>query len=175
MNSQLPQPTTYDEFYLRYRLHIGDLTREAKEEMARRGELPGPAPLGYLNHRTGKVETTVIPDPEMAPLVREAFLMAAQGGYSLRQLLAELNRKGLRSRNGKPLQVSGLWYLLTNPFYAGYVRYKGKTFSGVHEPLVGGADFNLVQNRLAGRRKLESASLQLKVLPGCEKGRVMND
>ncbi len=159
-NAQLSQPMTYEEFYLRYRLHIGDLTREAKEEMARRGKLPGPAPLGYLNLRTGKTETSVVIDPKIAPLVREAFAKAAQGGCSLRQLLAELNRKGLRSRNGKPLQVSGLWYLLTNPFYAGFVRYKGETFPGVHEPLVDTVNFNMVQNRLAASRKVESIGTQ---------------
>ena len=150
------QSLTYNEFFLQYRLHIGDLTREAKHAMARRGELPGPAPLGYLNHRTGKFETTVIIDREKAPLISEAFTIAAQRNCSLRTLLSDLTAKGLLSRNGKRLQVAALWQLLNNPFYAGFVRYEDELFQGQHEPLTDQETFDQVQHQLEGRRRNRS-------------------
>ncbi len=148
-----PTPSmTYDEFFLSYRLHIGDLTREAKLQTARQGKLPGPAPLGYLNRRTGKYETAVVMDDATAPLVREAFGLAAQG-WTVRALAAEMDARGLRSRNGNALRASALWHLLTNPFYAGFVRYGGETFPGRHEPLVEEDLFVRVQEGLRGRSK----------------------
>ena len=153
MTPHTTEQMTYEEFLLQYHLHLGDLTREAKHEMACRGELPGPAPLGYLNHRTGKYQTTIIVDPEKAPLVRQAFEKAAQGNYSLRVLLVELTAEGLRSRNDKRLQVAGLWHLLCNPFYAGFVRYEGKISLGQHEPLTDQKTFDQVQRQLERRRR----------------------
>lgn len=152
MNVQSDSPLSFDEFRIHYLLELGDLTRQAKQEKARRGELPGPAPLGYLNKRTGKTKTTVVVDPDVAPLIQQAFRLASEG-FSLRPLLRELTQKGLRSRNGKRLPVAGLWYLLNNPFYMGYVQYKGKLFPGRHEPLVEKATFERVQCNLVGRRK----------------------
>lgn len=153
MKSHSTEYLTYEEFLYHYHVQLGTLTREAKHEMAQRGEWPGPAPLGYLNHRTGKYETTIIVDSEKAPLVREAFEKAAQGNCSLRVLLAELTAKGLRSRNEKCLQVAGLWHLLVNPFYAGFIRYEGELFPGQHEPLTDQKTFERVKCQLEKRRK----------------------
>ena len=153
MQPDLTQPMTYDEFFFHYRLRIGDLTREAKLCMAQNGEWPGPAPLGYLNQRTGRYKTTVVVDAEKAPLVQEAFEKAAYGNCSLRGLLSDLTAKGLRSRNEKRLQVAALWHLLGNPFYAGFVRYEGELFVGQHEPLVGQETFGRVRQSLDSRRK----------------------
>jgi len=154
MNSQPLQPSSFEDFRIRYFLEIGDLTRKAKQEKAQRGELPGPAPLGYRNCRTGRITTTVEVDPQIAPLIQEAFRLAANG-RSLRPLLRDLTWKGLRSRNGKCLQVAGLWYVLSNPFYAGFVRYEEKLYPGTHEPLVDKTTFDLVQVKLADRRKYQ--------------------
>ena len=145
-------PSSFEDFRIRYFLELGDLTRKAKQEKAERGELPGPTPLGYLNRRTGKTTTTIEVDAQTAPLIQEAFRLAASG-CSLRPLLHDLTQKGLRSRNGKRLPVAALWYVLTNPYYAGFVRYEGKIYPGTHEPLVDKATFERVQAKLAGRRK----------------------
>lgn len=152
MQTKAALPSSMEDFRIQYHIELGTLTREAKMEKARRGELPGPAPLGYLNRRTGKYVTTVEIDPHVAPLVREAFHLAA-AGHSLRRILCHLTDKGLRSKNGKMLQVSGLWYLLNNPFYAGEVLYCGTCFAGTHQALVDSETFDRAQTLLTGRRK----------------------
>ena len=49
---------------------LSENTKRGLREKVRRGEYPGPAPLGYLNdYRTKKI----IVDRERAPIVREAF------------------------------------------------------------------------------------------------------
>lgn len=104
-------------------------------EKAERGIMPGCAPLGYINAVIGG-ERVIVPDPGTAPLVRKAFELATTGRYSLRKLLSVMTSKGLVSRNGKPLGASALWTVLTNPVYAGRIRYNGELLPGRHEAIV---------------------------------------
>ena len=116
---------------------------------AAKGHLPGPVPLGYrFNERW-----EVVPDPDTAPLVRRAFELAAEGTLSLRAILREMTALGLRSRNGRPLGVSGLWTVLTNPFYTGQIRYNGEVLPGVHEEIVTGELYNEAQYKIHTRRR----------------------
>ena len=39
-------------------------------------------------------------------------------------------------RPSKPLGKNTLYKLLTNPYYAGVIRYKGVLHPGAHEPLI---------------------------------------
>lgn len=153
MDSTPIDPAAFEAFRLHYMRHLGYLTSQALAEKAKSGETPGPAPFGYLNQRTGKVRTTVIVDQAVAPFVKEAFSLAAGAGMPLRAILHRLTDQGLRSRAGKPLQVSGLWYVLSNPFYAGLIRFKGELYPGKHEPLVDKATFDRVQRNFGDRRK----------------------
>jgi site-specific DNA recombinase len=130
-----------------------DAVRSGMREKAARGELPGCAPLGYRNvrdHLGSRVEL----DEETAPRVRAVFELAASNRLSLGQVLKAATEGGLRSRNGRPLGVSGLWYLLANPFYAGLVRYGGETLPGKHPALVDEETFARVQEGLFKRKKL---------------------
>ncbi len=143
-----PSPITFD--YPQERI---DAIRGGMREKATHGEMPGCAPLGYRNvrdHLGSRIEI----DGETAPKVRAAFDLAASGRLSLRQVLKVVKEDGMRSRNGRPLGVSGLWYLLTNPFYAGYVRYGGETLPGKHPALVDAVAFDKVQEGLFRRKKL---------------------
>lgn len=92
-------------------------------------------------------------DPVRAPLIKKVFRMATKVRTSLRKVLAELTEKGLVSRTGSPISISGLFKILTNPFYMGMVCYNGELHQGTHEPLVTPAVFTHVQERLKGRRK----------------------
>src|SRR5581483_3675783 len=62
----------------------------------------------------------------------------------------ELNRLGLRYRNGSQIKRTGLAWLLKNPFYIGLIHIKttNETFQGIHEPLVNRPLFDRVQNIL---------------------------
>lgn len=150
----LPDPATAppEELMRSYRALLARRVKEASQLKAQAGKLPGCAPLGHRNARD-RGEAIVEVDGEVAPLVREAFGLAAEGKLPLRKMLEALTVKGLVSRNGKPLGASALHAVLTNPFYVGKLRYGGELLDGGHEPLVSPELFDRAQEGLAKRRR----------------------
>jgi site-specific DNA recombinase len=129
----------------------------AIQAMAIRGGLPGCAPVGYKNV-TMNYRKKVIIDEEKARLVHLAFGLVAFEDRPLRDILQEVTAYGLVSRNGKPMGISSFWGMLTNPFYAGYVRFRGEIVRGTHEPLVDDQLFGVVQARLKSRNRSRRSS-----------------
>ncbi|KWV93881.1 recombinase family protein [Erythrobacter sp. AP23] len=134
-----------------------DYVRNLREETIKglngrlkQGFYPFRAPIGYIDNGKGQYKTF---DPVRAPLVRHAFELYASGNFSLRVLLAEMQRLGLQSRNGKTLTLTGLDTMLANPFYCGVIHIKrtGKTFQGGHEKLISPALFKRVQEIKSNR------------------------
>ncbi len=86
---------------------------------------------------------------ERAPHVRLAFELYATGDWSLDGLQDELAQRGLRTRANRypsgPISVSKLAEMLRDPYYIGYVRYKGELYHGRHEPLIDVETFDRVQ------------------------------
>jgi site-specific DNA recombinase len=119
----------------------------------RRSHLRGLAPLGYRNVRVeyeGTMINTVQLDEERAPLVRKAFELYATGDYGLERLEATMADLGLTARAlGKQPEraVSFKWLhrMLKDPYYKGYIQYKGELYPGRHEPIVDQALFDRVQ------------------------------
>src|SRR5580765_3788687 len=80
------------------------------ESKVKLGGTPTLAPIGYLNVRhivDGREVRTISLDPERAPHIRWAFEAYATGGWTLNQLTAELETRGLtrrptRTRDAKP-------------------------------------------------------------------------
>ncbi len=157
-NAMMNPTTMNNEFYEQYsqklyRDYLADRVKKALAVKAENGESVGCAPVGYLNVRRTDGTTTVEVDPTMAPLIREAFAMAAKSRTSLRKILAELTLKGLASRNGKQIGPSGLLAILTNPFYIGMVRHRNELHQGTQEPLITATVFEKVRERLSQRRR----------------------
>ena len=118
-----------------YHSLTGRMAAISMDIKARRGEMMFCPPVGYVIDLSGPTPRAV-PDPLLAPLVREAFELYATGEYSLRKLLAIMTGRGLVSRSGKQMGSSGLHAVLTNPFYAGYMRWGGELIQGEHEALI---------------------------------------
>ena len=140
-----------------------NLSTEAKkglQEKARRGGTPGYAPLGYLNSRgqiDGREVKTITLDPERAPLIQWAFEAYASGSWSITDLVEELARRGLKTRQTAtrppvPLTRSMLHRMLSNPYYVGRLRYTGAEYDGKHDALVDEKTWHQVQDVLSGRR-----------------------
>ena len=124
------------------------------------GGTPGKAPVGYRNIRyiddNGREIRTVKVDPERARLVTLAFEMYATGEHSIIDVLHEVTLRGLTTlptpqRPAKPLGRNTMYKLLTNPYYAGIVRYRGALHPGSHEPIVEPALFDKVQALLTAK------------------------
>ncbi len=119
---------------------------------ARNGGTLGRARIGYLNKRDtseGRNIGIVVFDEERAPFVKLAFELYATGAWSLESLQDELTHRGLQTRGGRhpggPISTSKLAKLLRDPYYIGYVTYKGEVFVGRHEPLISLELFDRVQ------------------------------
>jgi DNA invertase Pin-like site-specific DNA recombinase len=133
-----------------YIRNLREETRKGFYGRLKQGLYPLGAPIGYLDEGKGKAKT---PDPIKAPLVRTAFELYASTRYGLDQLVEEMDRRGLRNRNGRRVTRNGMSVLLNNPFYLGVIRLQktGETFSGIHTPIVTKAVFDAVQRILRGK------------------------
>lgn len=116
------------------------------------GLWPGMAPLGYLNQKMMDKKCQLIIDPARAPLVKQMFEKVAKQKWSGRKiynwLRFELNFK---TRGNKPLTLSGVYRMLTMPFYYGmfeFPRKSGNWYQGKHKPLITEELFQEVQAQL---------------------------
>ena len=130
----------------------GEMVKERMRAKALKGVPTGPVPLGYKKvHDCGEVRVEI--DEATAPLVREAFRLAALKRNSLRDVLKTLTEHGMVSQRGTPLHPSGLWRILTNPFYVGIIVYDGEETQGAHPPLVSRNDFAIVHKAMSSKRR----------------------
>ena len=130
----------------------GEMVKTGMTSKARAGIPTGPVPLGYKKVRdSGHVSVKI--DESIAPLVQEAFRLAALKRQSLRKILQQLDGYGLLSRHGKSLSTTAVWRILTNPFYMGEVLYDGQLFQGRYEPLISRTVFAKAQQNLALRQR----------------------
>ena len=118
-----------------------------------RGYVIGAARLGYVPSRThASLGVEHVPDLDVAPLLREAFVLAATG-RSVRQVAAWLAGQGVRGNRGGPVSAATVQRMLTDPFYAGFVRDRAGCLSaGRHRVIIDGRTFALVQRRLMAKR-----------------------
>lgn len=136
-----------------------DVARGMKTKVEK-GWLPSRAPQGYLNDRFSEQgERKILKDPERFDLVRRMWDLMLTGTHSPAQIREIANNKwGLRTRpgkwrGGKPLAMSVVYRIFTNPFYCGLIQWRGQVYRGKHEAMVTEEEFWRVQELLgrAGR------------------------
>jgi site-specific DNA recombinase len=118
----------------------------------KQGYYPYRAPIGYLDNGGGKEKTI---DPIKGPLIKKAFKLYSTGNYSLKALTRIMEEFGLTNSLGNKIYASSFSLILNNPFYAGIIKIKGKTFSGKHKPLISSDLFNKTQEVLHGKTNLK--------------------
>lgn len=98
------------------------------------------APQGYLNarDRLNPDVGIIIIDPERYDPIRKAWDMALTGAYTIAQITYTLDkvwgyrRRQTRKTGGGPLSDTAVSEILSNIFYAGFVRSKGQAYKGQH-------------------------------------------
>lgn len=78
---------------------LSENTKRGLREKARRGEFPGPAPLGYLNDYRSK---TIVVDPQFSSVIKQIYELYSSGAYTLREISFLLKEKGVITRGQKP-------------------------------------------------------------------------
>lgn len=133
----------------------------------------GHAPLGY-----DIVEKKLVINPAEAKSIRYIFHRYLELG-GVRQLCDDLRAHGIYSKvhdsnirpGGMPFSRGALYRLLSNPLYAGQIRYKGICYRGQHESIIepelwDQAQQTLVNNRVGTikpSRRTEAESLSGKL------------
>ncbi len=130
------------------------------EGKARKGWRPGVAPQGYLNDKgTESGERKIYSDNDRLPHIKNIFSLFYNGTpvIEIHRIAHEdwhyLTRQHKRM-GGKPLSISMIYSILTNPFYCGKFEYplgSGKWYEGAHEKVVNEEVFSEIQVKL-GRR-----------------------
>ncbi len=115
------------------------------------GLWPGMAPLGYLNQKLLGKRCELIVDRKRAATVRLIFKKAGHG-WSGRKIYHWLKDDlKFTTRGDKSLTLSGIYRMLTNPFYYGMFEYpkrSGNWYHGKHQPLISEELFQKVQTQL---------------------------
>lgn len=108
------------------------------EKRAKSGRHHGNRLTGFVS-----VEGKLVADPAVAPAMREAFTMFAQGVGSkkIMQLIA--------AARGKRVYIQQVKRWIVNPAYRGYAIHHGVEMAGAHEALVDDETWRLCQERIA--------------------------
>lgn len=109
----------------------------------------GTLPFGYsANKETGLLEI----NPDTAPIVREIFSRYDKGEL-IRNIVKDLNARGLRNNYGRPFQASAMTVMLKNRKYIGDYCYGDMIIPGGVPALIEKVVFERVQRRMEANRK----------------------
>jgi site-specific DNA recombinase len=107
----------------------------------------GRPPFGYL---FSSEERVLVPDPVKAPVVRRVFDLYTRKRLGTRSIAEQLRAEGAPAPSagwGHP----AVHWIISNPTYAGKIRWRDRVFDGVHEPLVDELTFKRAQAILRER------------------------
>lgn len=112
-----------------YSDNLSKETHKGKYERAMQGYHNGWTTWGYTSE-TIQNRKTAVPDPELMSVVLSLFERYATALYSDQQSADWLNEQGYRTRHGRLFSKDSLREILQNPFYAGFIRYRGQFIAG---------------------------------------------
>ena len=126
-----------------YSANLSQNVKRGLRESAEKGQFCGGIiPYGY------KVQDKhLVPDEKTAPNIIYVFEQYAQG-VSKKDIIDELNRRGVRNRNGNPLCYTSFQHAMRMTSYVGEHVYKGQVIPGCAVPLISREVFDKVQQRL---------------------------
>ncbi len=127
---------------------LSENTKRGLRQKVKRGEYPGPAPIGYINDSRTK---SVVVDRKKAKIIRGAFELYAEGNSRLEDISNFLAQRGILSHGGKRIHKTRATFILSNPFYCGLFKYGGELHEGKYEPIITKKIFDKVQEVLKQR------------------------
>lgn len=135
-----------------YVLNIGVNVKRSNNFKVENGELPGSAPLGYLNFKNAQNQSDIKPDEYRAPLVTKLFERYAIGNISLLQLTKYASDIGLRSKKGNKVSKQNIVRIIDNRFYYGEMLRNKKIYPHRYTPIISRELWEMCQNVRNGRK-----------------------
>lgn len=147
-----------------YSDNLSKETHKGKYERAMQGYHNGWVPWGYTSEQVGDHKMAV-QDPISAPMALEMFERYSTGLHYDQQIADWLNEQGAQTFLKHPFTKDSVREMLQNPFYMGYLRYrgvftsgksyrgKGEIIKGIHQPIISEDLFARCQKVRVGRRR----------------------
>ncbi len=138
----------YSKYYVD---NLSENVKRGNRARIARGWCTSFAPLGYLNDKATK---TIVSDPDRFHLVQQMFKEMLIGCQSPKQIHSmarddwNLRTRITKRMGGKPVVLSGIYKILSNPFYAGLILHAGKEYPGKHPPMITITEFESIQEKL---------------------------
>lgn len=119
-----------------YVLQLSENVRRSTELKTKNGERCGVAPLGYENYVDERGKHNIrLKEPE-AGIIKQIFELYSLGKMSILEAVHFADLMGLKTRAGKKLVNSSIYYILDNPFYYGEMKTKRGIIKHVYPPLI---------------------------------------
>ena len=140
-----------------YSIDLAQKVKRGMIESAKKGKLlSGHVPIGYKC-----VDQHLYPDPEVSPHITWAF-RAYAGGMPKKDIIDELNLRGVRNQKGGLITPSSLQTVFRNEKYLGILDQFGFRFENAHEALIDKDTFDKVQ-RMSEKHRRNPAASKAKV------------
>src|SRR5262249_24366736 len=129
----------------------------------------GTIPLGYVSK-----DKKLVINPAEAETVRQIYKLYLDIG-SVRRLkegpdqlgyVTKKRRRNGTSSGGKPLARGHLYWLLSNPIYAGLISHRGRTADGQHQAIIDRETWGATQRSLTGKAPFERRAAAATNAPG---------
>ena len=128
-------------------------TKDGMRRAMKEGCFMGKAPIGYKHHRDENGNSTLIPNEEIAALIRVVFDEFSTGLYSANELRLKYAKKGLKTSK------QGFVNMLRNVIYIGKIfipefkKEPDETVEGLHPALITEDTFKKVKFILSCKKK----------------------
>lgn len=150
-------------------------TRAGMEAAMREGRWVHQPPLGYTMIRIGSQPSTMVPDPNAAPLILRAFELYSSGTLQKKEVLKQVTALGIKTKIDRPVSQQTFDRIRSNPLYMGRIKSDwGIDVKGSFEPIVPETLFLTVQATIKGKsatsdeRTVQSPEFPLRVFVRCE-------
>ena len=115
----------------------------------KQGVWPSLAPFGYRNDRNTR---GIVLEPRISKIIKISFKKFVSGEItSIKEVQNLLTKNKIIGKFGRPITLTKVKKMLSNPFYFGLMNYGKDSVMGTHTPLVSKRNFDLVQEKLAKR------------------------
>jgi len=138
---------------------ISERTKDKMSAARKKGRWLGGMPM--LGYTVDKGNTALLPVPPEAEIVKEIFNLYLQH-KTLMKVATILNERGITTKRhifetgtilgGKLFDKPAVLAILSNYTCAGKVKYDGKIYDGLHEPIIPMETFQAVQELIAANR-----------------------